>query len=597
MRECDLILKGGVTSGVVYPQAIVEIAKTYRFRSLGGTSAGAIGAVMAAAAEYKRQSSADKMDMAGFAEISDLAADLGRSMPTLFQPSRPLVPLFRLLMAVIEKKENQGVTGVLLGAISRTYPVRIAVAFGGGIIGAIYATVTGNIWLGILALVLSLILAVILVGMTIWQSISRDLPKHDFGICTGLSTPDYSEPGLTDWMADHIDRISGNYGPDNTLKDPLTLGQLGDKEITVAAMTTDLSSGRPYRLPLVSRHHLFSEAEFREVFPARVVDYLVHKGRKTNNKFPGLPEDLYWLPTGDDFPVILVARMSLSFPGLIRAIPLYRFDDQLPSGNNSASKIRRCLFSDGGISSNFPIHFFDSLLPSRPTLGISLTSYDEARHENILVHLAQRRRQSTDMPVRNIDTLVKFAGSIFNTAKDWNDTLQSLLPGYSERVVEIRLEQNEGGMNLNMSPEVIEKLVEYGRRAGKRLTEEFDFDEHRFRRAISLLPKLEVALESLSGSYNSRPDGADINALTYAEVLTDYEIKSYKENTPEWRNNVLAKFASDLAEIGANAGEGRSKVSDGVVPPVDARISLTAVSDRVPVSVLQRHGENGEGTQ
>ena len=55
MLECDLIMKGGITSGVVYPKAIEAVAKTYRLKSIGGTSAGAIGAVMAAAAEYRRQ--------------------------------------------------------------------------------------------------------------------------------------------------------------------------------------------------------------------------------------------------------------------------------------------------------------------------------------------------------------------------------------------------------------------------------------------------------------------------------------------------------------------------------------------------------------
>ena len=54
-RECDLIMRGGVTSGVVYPFAITEIAKSYRLRDIGGTSAGAIAAVFAAAAEYRRQ--------------------------------------------------------------------------------------------------------------------------------------------------------------------------------------------------------------------------------------------------------------------------------------------------------------------------------------------------------------------------------------------------------------------------------------------------------------------------------------------------------------------------------------------------------------
>ncbi|MBV9455553.1 MAG: patatin-like phospholipase family protein [Rubrobacter sp.] len=49
--DCDLVMKGGITSGVVYPQAILKLAKEYRFRSLGGGSVGAIAAALTAAAE------------------------------------------------------------------------------------------------------------------------------------------------------------------------------------------------------------------------------------------------------------------------------------------------------------------------------------------------------------------------------------------------------------------------------------------------------------------------------------------------------------------------------------------------------------------
>ena len=37
-RSCDVVMKGGITSGVVYPHAICELARTYRFVDVGGTS-------------------------------------------------------------------------------------------------------------------------------------------------------------------------------------------------------------------------------------------------------------------------------------------------------------------------------------------------------------------------------------------------------------------------------------------------------------------------------------------------------------------------------------------------------------------------------
>ena len=30
--ECDLVMKGGITSGIVYPPAVLELAPRYRFR-------------------------------------------------------------------------------------------------------------------------------------------------------------------------------------------------------------------------------------------------------------------------------------------------------------------------------------------------------------------------------------------------------------------------------------------------------------------------------------------------------------------------------------------------------------------------------------
>ena len=51
LLECDIVMTGGITSGVVCPLAVVELSKTYRSRNIGGTSAGAIAT---AAAELGR---------------------------------------------------------------------------------------------------------------------------------------------------------------------------------------------------------------------------------------------------------------------------------------------------------------------------------------------------------------------------------------------------------------------------------------------------------------------------------------------------------------------------------------------------------------
>ena len=69
-RTCDVVMKGGITSGVVYPHALCELARTYRFVNVGGTSAGAIAAAAAAAAEHGREAG-------GFAKLAELPAWVG----------------------------------------------------------------------------------------------------------------------------------------------------------------------------------------------------------------------------------------------------------------------------------------------------------------------------------------------------------------------------------------------------------------------------------------------------------------------------------------------------------------------------------------
>src|SRR6516162_9237482 len=69
LRTCDIVMKGGITSGVVYPLAITNLSKRFVFKNIGGTSAGAIAAAAAAAAEFRRQ---EKDDPAGFEKLEKL---------------------------------------------------------------------------------------------------------------------------------------------------------------------------------------------------------------------------------------------------------------------------------------------------------------------------------------------------------------------------------------------------------------------------------------------------------------------------------------------------------------------------------------------
>jgi predicted acylesterase/phospholipase RssA len=71
---CDLIMKGGITSGVIYPKLISKLAEKYKLKNIGGTSAGAIAAAGAAAAEFRRHT---QNTNAGFDELKKLPDFLG----------------------------------------------------------------------------------------------------------------------------------------------------------------------------------------------------------------------------------------------------------------------------------------------------------------------------------------------------------------------------------------------------------------------------------------------------------------------------------------------------------------------------------------
>ena len=45
---CDLVMKGGVTSGIVYPRLVTRLSHRHRFVRIGGASAGAIAAAFTA---------------------------------------------------------------------------------------------------------------------------------------------------------------------------------------------------------------------------------------------------------------------------------------------------------------------------------------------------------------------------------------------------------------------------------------------------------------------------------------------------------------------------------------------------------------------
>jgi hypothetical protein len=454
LRCCDLVMKGGITSGVLYPPAIARIAEGFHLVGIGGTSAGAIAACAASAAEYRRRHGGG---MAGFERLEEVPHDLmgDDRLLALFRPDDATEKLFRLFLQAFELGERSVLRRVL-------WKLKL-------------------VWLALFRR----------------ESTLRPAIANGYGLCSGMATglgPHPSGvPPLTGWLAAIIDEIAGldDGGPPLTFGDlrsaPIpehlrdTMSGMERRSIDLRAVTTCVSFGRPMELPLDGRHiFAFDPAEWRRLFPERVVAHLEACADALDTEAFAEP-DLRPLPTGDDLPVVVAARMSLSFPGLFAMVPLYAVDYEDPG-----QPLRKVWFSDGGITSNFPIHRFDALFPRWPTLAINLQYTDEPGDEprrNLTpekTFIIGRTSDGTrdlwnafDRPADALGALLGFGGAIFRSAQVWHDNAYLALPGYRDRVVEIWLDPDEGGMNLTMPDQVIAALIRRGEAAGIQIRDRF----------------------------------------------------------------------------------------------------------------------------
>jgi predicted acylesterase/phospholipase RssA len=493
--QCDIVMKGGITSGVVYPGAAVRLAMKYRFRAIGGTSAGAIAAAIVAAAEHRRRQGLTD----GFATVERLADELAGPedgeplLLELFQPDEQTRPLFATMMAFM-KNPKMGIFGLI-----EAFPLYPAIA--GLIAGAcvvlrcVSVIATGTMAAGILAALIVLV-AGLVAGIV--RAVFA-LPANGFGLCTLGPRSVGSGPALTAWLHQRIQTIAGRAvdGPVLTFADlwgvtaddpdtrqaDLVARSIdpGLRDVDLQMMTTDLTHGRPWRLPAPFQRYeqdrlefggelLFKPDELERFFPPEVVAHLVERGGPVTRRKELLPDegrDFRCFPIGPDLPVLVATRMSLSFPGLICAIPLWQleFTAKRPDEQERPSpKLQRVFFSDGGITSNFPVHFFDAPLPGRPTFGLHLTTFPAGvkppegidKQHLAIVPPADPAIQAPEDP-REIVSLPQFVVAIKDAMQNWRDNTQARQPGFRDRMVHIQLGHGEGGLTLTMNrPKVLD---------------------------------------------------------------------------------------------------------------------------------------------
>lgn len=547
LSECDLVMKGGVTSGVVYPFALKALAENYRLRSIGGSSAGAIAAAIAGAAEYRRfkemKPTGGQNATAGFDGATKRIEELQDGVGPLFQPTGGLTAPFNVFRNIVDAGDHwvlavaKAYWGIFVLSALLAVTVGVANGFGSaiGVASAIltfFALVTGS--------------AIFILGL----SASR-LRNNGFGACTGLTQPGNDHPALTDWLAEGIDMIA--HGEKEKVT---TVGDLKEACVTVEVMTTNVTEGRPYRLPFWDDRFFFRKSQFEEVFPKYVIDYMCRPEH-------GGPEepDFYPMPIGKKMPVVVLARMSLSFPVLFSMIPLWR------KSKASGGAWEQHYFSDGGLSSNFPVHFFDAPMPVRPTFGIRFADFnhgDPDTHVRLASDMGQARSVTK---IAKIGTFIK---ALFFTSKDWKDNLQTDLPGYPNRIAELLLEENQGGLNLWMSPSTLKEMYVYGTRAGELLTRTWhpntsvQFREHQLHRSELFAAATEHVLDQVKQAFD---DG-------YKEALMDPAVTTTLDS--DIRESVLLPFMEQVVQMVPAEPLATGRINQAMPEGVSAEMRLTA---------------------
>jgi hypothetical protein len=210
----------------------------------------------------------------------------------------------------------------------------------------------------------------------------------------------------------------------------------------------------------------------------------------------------------EDLPVVVATRMSLSFPLLISAIPMWTIDRR-------SDEFVKVWFTDGGLCNNFPVQLFDAALPAWPTFAINLGRFDrdsdEQADETGNVRWAKDNNSGiaprvARLPHTGLLAIVGFASQSFNSARNWSDVAQLDQPGYRDRIVEVLQTKAQGGMNLDMSGSVIERLADRGEAAAAAMVDQFTtpkykgrftgWDNHRWMRYRATLAALPDWLES-----------------------------------------------------------------------------------------------------
>ena len=415
-------MKGGIASGVVFPEAVAErenLPVPVTGQNVGRSdcsrrrSGGRVRATNATAPDGTVASHGwHRFDLiAQVPEVLAGPAAGGQSrLLSLFQPAPSVRRLFKVALAALPRAIVTGPQGDDLiqdGRAARVGRVIVTLArefplvwLGWAVVSVLLVLLVASPGFGLASvlgtigcLLLALVVAVLVVAALLLRMALIDVPARRATVCApGDANPAAETAPWWNGCTSFVQEAAGRASSDDPLAfgDLWTLGksrggasETAKRAIDLVLMTTNLTQGLSHRLPFIeksSREPLyFRPRDLERVLPTTVVQWMVD--HENPAEVPGMAVDAgkcCRLPLPENIPVLFGARISLSFPILLQAVPLFAVNPELAPPDGSSDKPRRiyglvpCWFSDGGITSNFPVHLFDAPLPTRPTFCINL---------------------------------------------------------------------------------------------------------------------------------------------------------------------------------------------------------------------------------
>jgi hypothetical protein len=175
-----------------------------------------------------------------------------------------------------------------------------------------------------------------------------------------------------------------------------------------------------------------------------------------------------------------------------------------------------------------------------------------------------------------------FLGLISTTMQNWMDRSTVPVPGYRDRIADIYLDERvEGGMNLNMSPDVVARLSQRGSIVGEKLCARYTDQEvtplnwrgHRWARFLSTMAGTEEWLLDFLEAYElDRARGGDsIAGMLRGEREA---IPAYRPGSQSWLTECGAA-TDQLLEL-ARAWQSRGRFFGESAPKPAPELRLRA---------------------